>query len=298
MPSKPVIEAAALPSAGALFLVATPLGNLADITLRALEVLRSVDLIAAEDTRHTRKLLSFYDIHKPLISYHTQNLQARGKELVARIRTGTQVALVTDAGTPAISDPGALLVQQVLTENLPVIVIPGPTALIAALVASGLPTHPFAFLGFPAARGSGRKRFFAAYAHLPMTLILYEAPQRLQKTLEEILLAWGNRRLAIGRELTKHFEEFFRGTVSEAIEHFSGELRGELTLVVAGCPEDAEVVPAPPCWEEALASLLQDAEFTVKQATDEIAGRYRLPRRTVYQKALEMRKHSTSQGKQ
>lgn len=297
MPSKLVIEGVAPPSCGALFLVATPIGNLADITLRALEVLRSVNLIAAEDTRHTRKLLSFYDIHKPLISYHSQNLQERGAQLVARIRTGTLVALVTDAGTPGISDPGALLVQQVLAENLPVAVIPGPTALTTALVASGLPTHPFAFLGFPPAKGSGRRRFFAAYTSLPMTLILYEAPQRLRKTLEEIMVAWGDRRVAIARELTKHFEEFFRGTVSEAVEHFSGEIRGELTLVVAGCPEGEMAAPPLPDWQEALAVLLEEARLPVKQATDEIVGRYRLPRRTVYQKALEMRKKSPVQGR-
>ena len=128
MPSMPVIESTAPPSSGTLFLVATPIGNLADITLRALEVLRSVHLIAAEDTRHTRKLLSFYDIHKPLISYHSHNLRERGPELLAKITAGTQIALVTDAGTPGISDPGALLVQQALERNLPVVVIPGPTA--------------------------------------------------------------------------------------------------------------------------------------------------------------------------
>lgn len=296
MPSKPVIEAGVPRSSGALFLVATPIGNLADITLRALETLRSVDLVAAEDTRHTRKLLSFYDIHKPLISYHSQNLRERGSELVARIRGGTLVALVTDAGTPGISDPGALLVQQVLAENLPVGVIPGPTALITALAASGLPAHPFAFLGFPPARGSGRRRFFAAHANLPMTLILYEAPQRLQETLQAILLAWGDRRLAVARELTKHFEEFFRGTVSEALGHFPGKVRGELTLVVAGCSNGEAATLPPPDWQEELASLLEEDRLSVKQATEEIVRRHGLPRRTVYRQALEIRKQSAGEG--
>jgi 16S rRNA (cytidine1402-2'-O)-methyltransferase len=291
MPSKPAIEATAPALPGTLFVVATPIGNLADITLRALEVLRSVHLIAAEDTRHTRKLLSFYDIHKPLISYHSQNVRERGPELVAKLQSGTMVALVTDAGTPGISDPGALLVHQVLAHGLPVAVIPGPTALISALVASGLPTHPFAFLGFPPAKGSGRKRFFSTHASLSMTLILYEAPQRLQKTLEEILLAWGNRRLTVARELTKKFEECFRGTVSEAAEHFAEGTRGEVTLVVEGCPEGGVVVLAPPQdWVEVLASLLEGSHLPVKQATAEIVRRYGLPRRTVYQKALEMRR--------
>ena len=297
MPSKPVIEAAAPPSPGTLFLVATPIGNLADITLRALDVLRSVHLIAAEDTRHTRKLLSFYDIHKPLISYHSQNLRERGAELVAKIRTGTQIALVTDAGTPGISDPGALLVQEVLAQDLPIVVIPGPTALISALAASGLPTHPFAFLGFPPAKGSGRKRFFSAHANLPFTLILYEAPQRLQKTLAEILPAWGDRRIAIARELTKRFEEFFRGTVSEAAAHFAEGTRGELTLVVEGCREGDGSEVAAQDWQDELACLLQESRLPVRQVTDEIVSRYRLPRRTVYQKALEMRRKDLGEEK-
>lgn len=298
MPSKPAIEGTVAASAGALFVVATPLGNLADITLRALEVLRSVDLIAAEDTRHTRKLLSFYDIHKPLVSYHSQNLRKRGTELAARVRAGALVALVTDAGTPGISDPGALLVEQLLAQNLMVTVIPGPTALIAALVTSGLPTHPFAFLGFPPAGGSGRRRFFAAYAGLSMTLILYEAPQRLSKTLGDILLIWGDRPIAIARELTKRFEEFFRGTVSAAAAHFSGEVRGELTLVVAGCGEGDAAAPLPSDWHQDLTFLLQESRLPVKQAAAEIVSRYGLPRRTVYQKALALSKELAVQKTQ
>lgn len=293
MLSKPVIESDGPARAGTLFIVATPIGNLADITLRALEVLRSVSLIAAEDTRHTRKLLSFYDIRKPLVSYHSRNLTQRGPELVRKIRAGTSVALVTDAGTPAISDPGAMLVQEVLAHGLPVATIPGPTALISALVASGLSTHPFAFLGFPPARGSGRRRFFEAHANLPMTLILYEGPQRLQKTLEEMLRAWGDRRVAIARELTKQFEEFFRGKISEGMEYFAGGTRGELTLVVEGCPKEAAAAKPPQDWQEALRSLLRVSGLTVKHATDEIVREYRLPRRAVYQKALEMRTQRT-----
>ena len=282
---------------GTLFIVATPIGNLADITLRALEVLRSVHLIAAEDTRHTRKLLSFYDIHKPLVSYHSRNLRERGLELVRKISAGTSVALVTDAGTPGISDPGALLVEEVLALNLPVATIPGPTALISALVASGLSTHPFAFLGFAPARGSGRRRFFAAHGSLAMTLILYEGPQRLKKTLEAMLSAWGDRRIAIARELTKQFEEFFRGTISEAVEYFSEGTRGELTLVVEGCRKEDAAVTAPQDWQEALGFLLQVSRQPVKQATDEIVHRYRLPRRMVYQKALAMRSELTGERK-
>jgi len=290
MPSMPVTEPDVPAAPGALFVVATPIGNLADITLRALDVLRCVHLIAAEDTRHTRKLLSFYDIHKPLISYHSHNIRERGQELLGKITAGASVALVTDAGTPGISDPGALLVQQAVERCLPVTVIPGPTALIAALVASGLPTHPFAFLGFPPARGTGRKHFFSSHASLPMTLILYESPQRLGRTLEDMLQSWGDRRIAIAREVTKKFEEFFRGSITEATNHYAEGARGELTLVVEGFRGEQAAEVEQENWQEKLASLLENPRQTVKQATEEIVRRHRLSRRLVYQKALEMRR--------
>jgi len=282
-------ESNAQAESGTLYIVATPIGNLADITLRALEVLRSVSLIAAEDTRHTRKLLSFYDIHKPLISYHSHNNRERGPELLEKIAAGISVALVTDAGTPAISDPGVLLVQQALERNLTVAVIPGPTALVSALVASGLPTHPFAFLGFPPARGANRKQFFSAHANLPMTLILYEAPHRLMRSLEDKLHSWRDRRIAIARELTKKFEEFFRGTITEAARHYAEGTRGELTLVVEGFKEGHAAEEEQQDWREELAVLLKDADRTVKEAIQEIVNRHRLPRRLAYQTALAIR---------
>jgi 16S rRNA (cytidine1402-2'-O)-methyltransferase len=297
MPSMHLTESNARTESGTLFIVATPIGNLADITLRALEVLRSVSLIAAEDTRHTRKLLSFYDIHKPLISYHSHNIRQRGPELLEKIAAGTSVALVADAGTPAISDPGTLLVRQALERNLPVAVIPGPTALVSALVASGLPTHPFAFLGFPPGRGSGRKLFFSAHASLPMTLILYEAPQRLGRTLEDMLRSWGDRRIVIARELTKKFEEFFRGTITEAARRYAEGTRGELTLVVEGFKEGLAAEEEQQNWREELALLLTDPDRTVKRATEEIVRRHRLPRRLAYQTALAIRniQHSSTE---
>lgn len=299
---------------GTLFLVATPIGNLADITLRALDTLRSVDLIAAEDTRHTRKLLTHFDIHKPLVSYHSENVKYRGFELIRRLKAGQSVALVTDAGTPAISDPGAMLVQQVIEEELPLVVIPGPTALITALVQSGLPTHPFAFLGFPPARGTGRRRFFSSYASLPMTLILYESPQRLIRTLQDILQFWGNRPIAVARELTKKFEEIFRGPVEDAILRYSQGTKGELCITVGGFPEAlscgsprvsgpqleseqelgksicAETISAAEglSWQEVLHQRLLEGE-TVKEVSDLMARRYLLSRRTVYQEALRVK---------
>lgn len=277
---------------GILYVVATPIGNLADITLRALDTLRSVHCIAAEDTRHTRKLLAHYDIHKPLISYHTHNMQQRGPELVSRMQLGEELALVTDAGTPGISDPGRLLVQEVLEAGLQVVVIPGPSALITALVASGLPTHPFAFLGFPPSQGAGRRRFFAAHADLGMTSILYESPRRLQRTLADIRKYWGERQIAIARELTKKFEEIFRGTVSDAQLGLGDAVRGELTLVVAG----GEPAPAQQSeegdWMAELAQLLDSSELSVKEAAQRIAVRFQVSRRSVYQEALRIKAKS------
>lgn len=290
-PQRQPVSTSAAP--GTLFIVATPIGNLADITLRALEVLRTVDWIAAEDTRHTRKLLSYYDIHKPLVSYHTHNARQREPELLSRLATGLSGALVSDAGTPGISDPGALLLTAVLARELPVEVLPGPAAFLTALVASGLPAHPFAFVGFPPSRGMGRKRFFALHAGLPMTLVLYESPQRLLKTLGDILTTWGDRRIAVARELTKFHEEVFRGMVSGALEHFGRGVRGEVTVVVApveaaakdlGQESDAEAD-----WRRDLAALLEQPAQTVKTAAQYMADHYQLPRRLVYQEALLIR---------
>jgi len=274
---------------GQLFIVATPIGNLADITLRALETLNSVDLIAAEDTRHTRKLLSRHDIHKPLVSYHANNARQRGEELLAKIAAGQSIAIVTDAGTPGISDPGFLLIGEAIKRGVEPIAIPGPTALIAALVQSGLPTHPFVFLGFPPPKGSGRRRFFKDNGALSMTLVLYESPKRLSKTLGEILEAWGDRQIAVARELTKMYEEVFRGTVSEAIAHFGEGARGEIAIIVEGAGTGS-VSPAQEAgWEEELSALLERGTPS-KEAASMISNRFGIPRRTAYQAALKLRK--------
>lgn len=281
---------------GTLYIVATPIGNLGDITLRALEVLRSVDLIAAEDTRHTRKLLTHFDIHKSLNSYHSHNFQTRGPQLIAMLGKGKNIAVVTDAGTPGISDPGTLLVHQALEADLEVVVIPGPTALVTALVASGLPTHPFAFIGFPPPKGAGRRRFFTTYASLPMTLILYESAQRLKKTLEDILQHWGNRNIAVARELTKHYEEFFRGRVDEAISHYAEGTKGELTLVVSGADSDSAAKAGSEgeagcgtTWQDELQQLLQEPGMSVREASDRISQRHGLQKRLVYQEAIRLK---------
>ncbi|MGC9193860.1 MAG: 16S rRNA (cytidine(1402)-2'-O)-methyltransferase [Syntrophobacteraceae bacterium] len=299
------------PGNGQLFLVATPIGNLGDITLRALETLRNVDIIAAEDTRRTRKLLSYFDIHKPLVSYHEHNARASGNELLEKIASGRNIALVTDAGTPCVSDPGKLLVQAALERGIEPVVIPGPTALICALVVSGLASQPFAFLGFAPVKGVERRRFFQANAGLQMTLILYESPKRLVKTLKDISQNWGDRKAAVARELTKMHEEIFRGRISEALLHFAGEVRGEIVLVVEGAshelagsqsspaPENAELAdaksaPGVRAWKEELAALLA-AGLSSKEAVQAIAHGFDLPRRLIYQAALEMKKkHPTS----
>lgn len=285
LPSKP--GPVACP--GTLYVVATPIGHLGDITLRALETLGAVNLIAAEDTRRTRKLLSHYDIHKPLMSYHSQNAGERGPQLLSRLEAGQSLALVTDAGTPGISDPGVPLVSEALAQGIPVTVIPGPSAVISALVVSGLPTHPFAFLGFPPTRGNGRRRFFEINGNLPMTLVLYESPNRLLRTLQDILSSWGDRRVTVARELTKHYEEVFRGTVSEAKRHFTGETKGEVTLVVAGCEGSGGEEKGKLDWREELRRMLEDESLGVREATDLVAGHRRLSRRLVYQEALRIR---------
>lgn len=295
MPSKPVNEPERpgedrASGGGTLYVVATPIGNLSDVTLRALDTLKAVHLIAAEDTRHTRKLLSRYDIHKPLVSYHAHNAVRRGAELLDRIAEGENVALVTDAGTPGISDPGALLVEEAVRRGAAVVAIPGPTALVTALTVSGLPTHPFAFLGFAPGRGAARRRFFASFGSLPMTMVLYESPKRLGRTLGDLLESWGDRRIAVARELTKVHEEVFRGTISGAKAHFVEETRGELTLVVAGAEVGTCRDVEDDDWREELKRLVEDGEIPVKEAASRISDRYGLPRRLVYQEALGLRK--------
>ncbi len=219
---------------GKLYLVATPIGNLQDLTLRALETLRSVDLIAAEDTRRSAILLRHFEIHKPTVSYHDFNERAATPRLIAKLLAGENVALITDAGSPGISDPAFYLVREAINQDILVEALPGPTALIPALVLSGLPCHRFVFEGFPPAK-KGRQSFFQALASEPRTIVLYEAPHRIASTLESILKFWGDRRVALARELTKLHEEVRRGRVSELLEALAQRtLKGECVLVVEG----------------------------------------------------------------
>jgi len=230
--------------AGTLYLVATPIGNLEDITLRALRVLREAAVIAAEDTRHTRKLLSHHGIPARLVSVHEHNETGRIPELLGRLEAGESVALVSDAGTPGLSDPGTSLVAAAAAAGVRVVPVPGPSALVAALVSSGLPTAPVTFLGFLPTSPADRRRALDEARAVPHTLVLFEAPHRLRRTLAAMCEAWGDRRAAVARELTKVHEEVFRGRLREALQHFSETPpRGEFTLVVEGASEEAQAQP-------------------------------------------------------
>jgi len=219
---------------GTLYVVGTPIGNLEDITLRALRVLREVPLIAAEDTRTTRKLLAAHGIATPLTSYHDFTSPAKRRSLVDHLRE-QDLALVSEAGMPGISDPGYRLIRAAIDAGMAVVPVPGPSAIIAALVVAGLPTHAFHYLGFLPRRSGERRRLFARVAPSEDTLVMFESPHRLVASLGDMLEVLGPRPMAAARELTKRFEEVVRGTIAEVLEHFRATPpRGEFTLVVAG----------------------------------------------------------------
>lgn len=231
---------------GTLYLVATPIGNLEDITARALRVLRECHLVAAEDTRRTGQLLAHFGLSTPLTSYFEHNKLTKLDALMAALEQG-DVALVSDAGTPALSDPGYELVRAALQANHAVVPIPGPSAILAALVASGLPTDAFVYVGFVPRKTTERQHWLAALSREPRTLIALEAPHRLLETLTDLETVLGDRPMAVARELTKVHEEIFRGPVSAAHAHFAAkEILGEITLVIGGAPPASQTV-----WDEA-----------------------------------------------
>jgi len=223
----------------ALYLVSTPIGNLEDITLRALRVLKEVNLIACEDTRHTRRLLDHFGINKPTISYHEHNEQARADELVQRLLAGESIAIVSDAGTPGISDPAYRIVTAAIEQDITVVPIPGAVALVTALTASGLSTDSFLFAGFPPHKKMARQAKLEELSGQRATLVFYEAPHRIRETLVDALEIFGDRQAAIARELTKLHEQFIRGNLSALVAHFDAhEPRGEIVLVIAGSGDD------------------------------------------------------------
>ena len=229
---------------GTLFVVATPIGNLEDITLRALRILKEVDLVACEDTRRTRGLLSHYDVHVPVTSYFEHNKLRKGETVLRALRDGRSVALVTDAGTPGISDPGVLLVRQARAEGLPVVPIPGPSAVVAALSAAGLPADGFVFDGFLTVKPGRRLHRLEALRDLERTVVCYESPHRLLATLEAIGQVFGDTQVVVAREMTKQFEEIRQGTPRALRERFgAGPVRGEITLVIP--PVKARPAPDP-----------------------------------------------------
>jgi len=274
---------------GKLYLVGTPIGNLDDMTMRAIKTLQTVDWIAAEDTRHTGKLLHHFEVRTPQISYHEHNSHSRVPELVAMLAAGKSIALVTDAGMPGISDPGYELVCACIAASITVIPIPGVTAGITALTASGLPTLQFVFEGFLPIDPQSRRSRLDALQTEPRTIVLYEAPHRLIRTLEDLAASLnGDRQVVIARELTKLHEEFWRGDLTSSIEHYTNRApKGEFTLILAGASE-----VAPPTWTEAqlqseLRAIMADG-MSRSEASRHLADLTKLPRRQLYQLSLSI----------
>ena len=281
---------------GDLYVVTTPIGNMEDITIRALKTLDQVDLVAAEDTRHTGRLLAHHDIKNNLISYHEHNEEVRTPVLIHRLKAGSSVALVTNAGTPAVSDPGYRLVKAAIANHIRVIPIPGVSAVIAAISAAGLPTDSFIFAGFPARKKSKRMEQLETLANENRTLIFYESPGRILSLMEEIMNVMGNRYCVLCREMTKLHEEFLRGILSEIMDtlHQRPAVKGECTLLVKGCEENnnvsLDVVRA-----ELIKGLAKKGS-KLSEVTRTVAQKYGLPKNKVYDEALKL-KAERSEGK-
>lgn len=269
---------------GVLYICPTPIGNLEDITLRTIRILGEVDLIAAEDTRHTIKLLNHYDIKKPLTSYHEHNIKEKGTELIEKLSSGQNIALVSDAGMPGVSDPGQELIRQAIDEGVEVIALPGATASITALVISGLSTEKFIFEGFLSSKKGERKKELAKIKEYTKTTIIYEAPHRLMNLLEDMEEVLGDRQISISRELTKKYEETFRGTASQALEKFKDSgVKGEFVIIVDGNHEEKEV------QEIDIGLLLEkyiDEGLTKKEAVKKVSEEYNIPKNLVYKVSI------------
>jgi 16S rRNA (cytidine1402-2'-O)-methyltransferase len=272
---------------GCLYLVATPIGNLEDITLRAIRILKEADLIACEDTRQTLKLLNHYGIRKEMVSYHEHNELTRSPELAIELEQGAQIALVSDAGTPGISDPGHRLVTLCLRHHIPVVPIPGPSALVAALAASGLPTEEFLFVGFLPARAGARRKALDALKSASRTLIFYEAPHRVVETLADALDILGARPAVIAREVTKIHEEFLRGPLADLLESARKRApRGEITLLIGpGDPQMQQIDPSV-SLKERVAQLEAEGGVDRKAALKQAARERGLGKREAYKQLL------------
>lgn len=270
---------------GTLFIVATPIGNLEDITLRALKVLRDVDLIAAEDTRKTRKLLSAYDIHKPLISLYDQVEKQKSPVIISRLLEGRSVAYVSEAGTPGISDPGYLLINAAINESIKVVPVPGPSAAIAALSASGLPMSSFVFFGFLSSQASKRKKQLEKLRTEYRTLIFYESPQRTIESLCDMLEILGNRRIVFARELTKMHEEIIRGNLGEVLDQLRTgreRLKGEITILLEGAEDIPDEITDDDIVRRYSRIRGEDKNLSTKDIISRISRETGLPRSRVY----------------
>jgi 16S rRNA (cytidine1402-2'-O)-methyltransferase len=275
-----------------LFLVATPIGNLEDITLRALRVLREVDLIAAEDTRRTAKLLAHYDIHTKTTSFYEQVEREKTPRLLEHLGSGRSLALVSDAGTPGISDPGYRLTRAAIAAGVRVEAVPGASALLAALVPSGLPTDAFSFVGFPPPKAKAREGWLRDLAGRRETLVFFEAPHRVRNTLEAVLAVLGDRQISVGRELTKLHEETVRGIVSDVLAQLPRP-RGEFTVVLAGAEDDAAPAVPPPGPKELLDEfyrLTNAGGLSRRDAISSLSGRFRMASRELYKLIEEAKK--------
>lgn len=277
-------------ASGTLFVLATPIGHMEDITLRAIRTLKEVSLIAAEDTRHTRKLLARYEIATRLTSYHDYNKEKRTPGLVRKLKSGNSVALVTDAGTPSISDPGHYLVRAAIQEAIPVVPIPGPSALVAALSVSGLPTDSFVFVGFAPRKPAKRKQILQELKEETRTLIFYESPKRLLGFMREMTQVMGDRNAVVARELTKIHEEILRGTLTRVLETLVSRpsLKGEYTLLVEGYDGDGEFDHG--LLVNDLKRMCSETKRPLGEVAKELSKKYGLPRKIVYQEGLKFKK--------
>lgn len=271
---------------GTLYLVPTPIGNLSDMTERAAEILKTADVLACEDTRHTRILLTHLGIERSVVSYHEHNKKEAGPKLIAMLKEGKSVAQVSDAGMPVISDPGADLVRLALAENIPVVPLPGPNAALTALIASGLDARQFVFVGFLPRTTANRKELLESVKSIPFTLIFYEAPHRLKETLKILLDALGDRQAVTARELTKKFETFRRDTLSGLLDHTKEEdPRGEYVILVEGWNESHGTDEDKGSWQETAEALAKD--MPLKEAARKTAVQWNVGRRDVYNYLLK-----------
>lgn len=280
---------------GILYICGTPIGNLEDITLRALNILKKVELIAAEDTRHTKKLLNCYQINTPVTSYYEYNKFKKAPYLIEKIKSGQKIALVSDAGMPGISDPGYVLINLALKNNIKVIPIPGVSALITALVVSGLPTDSFIFEGFLPRKSAERKKYFKNIENEERTIIFYEAPHRLKRALKDMLDIWGDRKITVARELTKRYEEIIRGKLSQVINEIdSREIKGEITLVVQGGKRGKENDIINPLEREYIIKEylkgLHKQGYSNKEIIKMAQETLNIPKNIIYKKLLEIKK--------